>query len=102
MSDEEVSSKKRLAREVNIWARFEHPNLLPLIGFCLDEEMTTASLISPYEANGHIADYLEKNQSDERTRLQLVCGCLRFRDRRTERLHLRPLTRLRHWHTCTD
>lgn len=50
--------------------------MLRLIGFCLDDEMTTARLISPFEAHGHIAEYIEKNDLDERTKLELVCASL--------------------------
>lgn len=52
----------------------KHPNVLRLIGFCLDQDMTTAMLISPFELHGHIADYVRKNDPDEPTRLGLV-GC---------------------------
>lgn len=61
-----------LARELKVWAKFEHPNVLRLIGFCLDHDMTTATLISPFQAYGHIADYIQKNDLDEMTRLELV------------------------------
>lgn len=63
---------QRLARELNIWGTLQHPNLLRLIGFHLDEDMTTALLISPSMSHGHIQEDLERAKPTHRKRLELV------------------------------
>ena len=44
--------------------RFRHPNVMPLIGVCLDGGPTPL-IVMPYMVNGSLLDYLRK----ERTRL---------------------------------
>lgn len=63
---------QRLARELKVWGAVDHPNLLPLIGFHLSDDMATALLISPFMAHGHIQEYLEKHKPTAQKRLQLV------------------------------
>lgn len=67
-----VTSPQGLARELKIWAAMKHPNILPLIGFYLAEDMKTALLISPYFRHGHIGEYLKKVKPTLLQRLQLV------------------------------
>lgn len=63
---------QRLAREVKIWAGFDHLNLLPLIGFHLSDDRETALLISPRMNYGHIGEYLDSVETTVLERLQLV------------------------------
>ncbi|KAG8961163.1 hypothetical protein FRC00_013062 [Tulasnella sp. 408] len=62
----------RLARELKIWARLNHPNILPLIGYYLSENYETARFISPLMANGNVSQYLERAQVDVLKRLDIV------------------------------
>ncbi|KIO25367.1 hypothetical protein M407DRAFT_49969, partial [Tulasnella calospora MUT 4182] len=55
----------RLTRELRVWANLKHQNILELIGFYLNPQMTDAWLISPFMANGNIIDYLTKTEAPD-------------------------------------
>ncbi|KIO24174.1 hypothetical protein M407DRAFT_26454 [Tulasnella calospora MUT 4182] len=63
-----------LARELRVWSRLKHPNVLKLIGYYLNPQMTTARFISPFITNGNIDEYLEKTPGPvtDKLRLKLV------------------------------
>lgn len=63
---------QRLVREVQVWSKLEHPNILSLIGFHLDANHHFAWLISPYELNGNIFQFLSHAKPDIVVRLRLV------------------------------
>ena len=57
---------------------FEHPNVMPLTGVCLDREMPL--LIMPFMANGSVLDYVKHHKEEllhtsEATEAQ-VAGCI--------------------------
>ncbi|KAJ6498752.1 kinase-like domain-containing protein [Mycena sanguinolenta] len=62
---------RRLNREVDVWRRLKHKNLLPFIGVCKDIAPLPA-LISPFYKFGHIGEYLKKHPTVDRN--DLVCG----------------------------
>ncbi|KAG8950551.1 hypothetical protein FRC04_007370 [Tulasnella sp. 424] len=62
----------RLAREMKIWARAKHPNVLRLVGYYLSENYACAQLISPYMAHGNVTEYMKRAQADMGTRLDFV------------------------------
>lgn len=50
---------KALARELVVWSRFKHPNVLPLSGFYYDDvNFTYACAVTEFQENGNILDYL--------------------------------------------
>lgn len=51
---------QRLARELRVWAKLKHPNILELVGYYLNSQMSIARLISPFMVNGNIDEYLRK------------------------------------------
>ncbi|KAG9023045.1 hypothetical protein FS837_006032, partial [Tulasnella sp. UAMH 9824] len=53
----------RLARELKIWAKVNHPNILPLIGYYLSESYGIARFISPLMSNGNVSQYLKRTQA---------------------------------------
>ncbi|KAJ7195656.1 TKL/TKL-ccin protein kinase [Mycena pura] len=59
---------RRLKREVDVWARLRHENVLPFIGVC-DDIAPWPVLISPFYKFGHVGTYLRKNPSTDRLRL---------------------------------
>ncbi|KIO33068.1 hypothetical protein M407DRAFT_50259, partial [Tulasnella calospora MUT 4182] len=68
----------RLTRELQVWTRLKHPNILELIGYHLNPQMTTASFVSPFMTNGNIDEYLDNAPgpvSDD-LRLKLLRGSL--------------------------
>ena len=41
---------------------FVHPNVMPLIGVCFDEEMPL--LIMPFMSKGNVLEYVKQNKVD--------------------------------------
>ncbi|KAJ7131886.1 kinase-like domain-containing protein [Mycena crocata] len=56
---------RRLKREVEVWSRLKHKNLLPFVGVCNDLAPVPV-LISPFYKFGHIGSYLKKHPHTER------------------------------------
>ncbi|KAG8931427.1 hypothetical protein FRC01_001320 [Tulasnella sp. 417] len=54
--------RNRLARELKIWAKVKHPNILPLIGYHLSENYEIAQFISPFMTNGNVTQYFESEK----------------------------------------
>ncbi|KIO17520.1 hypothetical protein M407DRAFT_48775, partial [Tulasnella calospora MUT 4182] len=61
-----------LARELRIWARLQHPNILRLEGYHLDPNMTTAWFISPFLDHGNIKNYLAEVEGTTQLALKLI------------------------------
>ncbi|THH07779.1 hypothetical protein EW145_g3155 [Phellinidium pouzarii] len=51
---------KSLARELHIWSKLHHPNVLPLLGYTIDDGVYPA-LISRWMSNGTSIQYLKDN-----------------------------------------
>ncbi|KAJ7111876.1 kinase-like domain-containing protein [Mycena epipterygia] len=62
---------RHLKREVDVWSRIKHNNVLPFIGVC-DDIAPSPVLISPFYKFGHVATYLRKHP--EANREELVHG----------------------------
>ncbi|KAJ7821488.1 kinase-like protein [Mycena leptocephala] len=52
--------RQRLTREVNVWRKLKHPNILPFLGV-YDIGHDLPVLISPYYKSGHIKGYLKRH-----------------------------------------
>ncbi|KAG8906621.1 hypothetical protein FRB99_006491 [Tulasnella sp. 403] len=61
-----------LVQELNVWAKLNHPNILPLVGFHLNSSLEEAWLVSPYATNGNLFEYLERTRLGLDTRLELA------------------------------
>ncbi|KIO25404.1 hypothetical protein M407DRAFT_210667, partial [Tulasnella calospora MUT 4182] len=57
---ERVRLVKRLARELNIWSKITHPNVVDLIGYCLDERYESPQLVSALMPHGNILGYIQR------------------------------------------
>ncbi|KIK81469.1 hypothetical protein PAXRUDRAFT_832838 [Paxillus rubicundulus Ve08.2h10] len=64
---------KKLRRELKVWARLQHENILPLLGVATGFGRFTA-LVCPWMDNGTLTSYLEHNreQLSLRNRLELL------------------------------
>ncbi|KAH8114408.1 kinase-like domain-containing protein [Phellopilus nigrolimitatus] len=62
---------KSLARELRIWSGLHHPNVLPLLGFTIDDGVYPA-LISSWMTNGTVIQYLKENPTS--SKLSMVKG----------------------------
>ena len=63
---------QQLARELKVWAGLLHPNILELVGFYLSDTLETAWLLSPYEPEGNLANFLEKKRPSQGRKVELV------------------------------
>ena len=52
--------KENLMKEITTMASFDHVNVMPLIGVCLDGDMPL--LIMPFMTNGNVLDYVKSNK----------------------------------------
>ncbi|KAG8950738.1 hypothetical protein FRC04_007157 [Tulasnella sp. 424] len=66
---DETRMKKRLGREIYVWAALRHSNVLEFLGFAF--EGGRPCLISPWCENGTLSGYLERHRSADRG--SLVC-----------------------------
>jgi len=57
---EEPSLAKRLAKELRIWAKLDHPNVLPLLGFIIEGENAMPSLISEWMRKGTLYIFMKE------------------------------------------
>jgi len=70
-----VEQSKRFQREVNIWSRLNHENILPFLGLVdlfLESNEAQKGLISPWMQHGNCIDYL--NKYPDANRLPLIRG----------------------------
>lgn len=72
-------TSKRLRREMGIWRRLNHPNVMEFMGYAFGFGVSMA-LVAPWAVNGTLTDYLKKNWSiitvaDQLSLLDdIVCG----------------------------
>ncbi|KAI5115606.1 hypothetical protein M0805_009283, partial [Coniferiporia weirii] len=64
------SSAKIMAKEIYIWSELDHPNLLRLSGFIIDEE-NLLSLVSERMENGSVLEYVKSHPECDVIRLIL-------------------------------
>ena len=55
-----VADKERLLKEVSIMLSFNHSNVMPLVGLCIEGEMPL--LIMPFMFNGSMLEYVRKKR----------------------------------------
>ena len=53
---------ERLTKEISTMLSFEHPNVMSLLGVCLDGEMPL--LIMPFMSNGNILEYVRHHKQE--------------------------------------
>ena len=64
-SNAELYSKteaKRLMKELTTMLSFDHPNVMTLIGMCLDRKAPL--IIMPFMSNGSVLDYVRKHKHE--------------------------------------
>ncbi|KAG8955132.1 hypothetical protein FRC04_009589 [Tulasnella sp. 424] len=76
-SEERLSVAIALARELRVWARLKHPNILRLEGYYLDPEMTTAWFISAFLEHGNLKYYLAETNGTTELALKLITDTAR-------------------------
>ena len=53
---------ERLAKEVSTMLSFEHTNVMPLLGVCVEAEIPL--LIMPFMSNGSVLDFVRQNKEE--------------------------------------
>ncbi|KAJ7312254.1 kinase-like domain-containing protein [Mycena albidolilacea] len=66
-----LQRRTKLQREVNVWCRLDHPNIMPLLGITYDFG-TSLSMVSPWLRKGTLHAYLESSDA----RLSHLCPVL--------------------------
>lgn len=62
-----------VARELDVWSRLDHKNILPLTGFYIDQSaLESAWIVTPWQATGNVSDFIAATKPDQARRLQLV------------------------------
>ena len=56
------SDVEGLNKEVSMMLSFHHPNVMPLIGVCMDREMPL--LIMPFMNNGSVLEYVKNHKKE--------------------------------------
>ena len=56
-----TSDLKRLEKEISTMLSFEHTNVMPLSGVCLDGEMPL--LIMPFMSNGSVLEFVKQHKN---------------------------------------
>ncbi|OCB84776.1 TPR-like protein [Sanghuangporus baumii] len=67
--DEEKRVAKTLAREMDVWSKLKHPNILPFLGFIIEKDYP--SLISEWVEDGTLRKFLKKCPNPDIVRLSL-------------------------------
>ncbi|KAG8921163.1 hypothetical protein FRC01_000381 [Tulasnella sp. 417] len=67
-----LSQIQRLARELIVWAKLKHPNIVELIGYYLDDKCDSALFVSEYMANGNVTQYIQQSSASVEIRLKFV------------------------------
>ena len=65
---------EKLMKELTTMVSFNHPNVMPLIGACLDKEIPL--IIMPFMSNGSVLESVKKNKvelflPEEATRMEV-------------------------------
>ena len=66
---------ERMVKEVSTMLNFKHPNVMSLIGVCLDGEMPL--IIMPFMSNGSILEFVKSHREEmyncSHDKMELVC-----------------------------
>lgn len=83
------SPPKRLQREMDIWIRLNHPNVLPFYGTCADVIPGRVALVSPWMENDSLPSYISRSRTASKsslvssishTKLSGLCPTLKAED----------------------
>ncbi len=63
---------QNLGREVRLWSRLSHPNVLPLLGYFLEGPKAIPNLASQWMRNGTLIDYMKDRPFDAHEMCKMV------------------------------
>jgi serine/threonine protein kinase len=67
-----TSTPSRLAREMVVWVKLDHPNILKFKGFFIDQQQHLCYIVCPYAAHGNVTQYLERSPDNQTEKFDLV------------------------------
>ena len=70
-----LRSTQQLCREVLVWKRLSHPNVLPLLGVSVSKDPQYFRIISEWMPNGNVMEYVRSNPEANRLRLVSSAVC---------------------------
>ncbi|KAG6331953.1 hypothetical protein ID866_7137 [Astraeus odoratus] len=73
----EVDTIAEVLREVHLWSKLRHDNIIPLLGITTDFEHTV-SIIAPWVSNGNARKYVESGDHDPRPLLLGIARGLHY------------------------
>ncbi len=63
---------QNIAREIRVWSEFNHINILPILGYCMEGDYP--SLISKWMIKGSLREYM--SELDRKETMKMVMRCL--------------------------
>ncbi len=66
------ATSQMIVKEVKIWAKLMHPNVLPLLGIFVDHVNATPNLVSEWMVNGTASRYMRDFPRGGRKTFQVV------------------------------
>ncbi|KAG8994723.1 hypothetical protein FRB90_000362 [Tulasnella sp. 427] len=73
VADVKSEIKRAFTKEMLIWSSLEaHPGIARFLGFYARDDFSEAWLISPWEPNGNVREFIQKNQLEVPEKLSLV------------------------------
>ena len=68
---------EKMTKEISAMLLFKHPNVMSLIGVCLEGEMPL--IIMPFMSNGSILEFVKSHKEEfflcSQAKMELVCMC---------------------------
>ncbi|KLO05367.1 kinase-like protein [Schizopora paradoxa] len=71
---DDISFARNLHREVRLWSKLNHPNVLPLRGYFLEGKKAIPNLVSEWMERGTIIDYMKDRPFDSHEICTMVYG----------------------------
>lgn len=62
--DVSLSNSKKFIEECNVAVKFDHPNVLNVIGVSISPEEDTPLMVMPFMHNGNVQSYLKFKRGD--------------------------------------
>jgi len=72
--DDESKTARRLHREMAVWSKLRHSNVLPFLGSAYTDPHNTLCFVSPWMSNKDIIAYLRMTPGADR--VGLLCGVI--------------------------
>jgi len=66
--DEQIA--KNIAREIRVWSEFNHINILPILGYCMEGDYP--SLVSKWMIKGSLREYM--SELDRKETMKMILG----------------------------